>query len=293
MAENVLVTGGTGKTGRLVAQQLEARGVRPRVASRRPSGCDQIRFDWDDESSFEKALEDVESVYLVAPTNHVDHLEVMRPFLERAVKQVMGRLVLLSASSLERGGPLMGGVHEWLAEHAPSWSALRPSWFMQNFITDRLPAIINDGRILSATQDGRVPFIDASDIAAVATELLTRPDVPSGEHILTGPATLGYDEVAAMISEVTGRSVRHERLSARELAEFYTRMGVPGDYAPALAAMDEAIAAGSENRVTDEVERLTGRKPRSFLSFLQGHRDVFLGGRTSSFVGGAEPLTIG
>lgn len=275
MVKQVLVTGGTGKTGRLVAQQLAESGVEPRIASRRPPSADQIRFDWNDPGTFKAALDGIHGVYLVAPTDRTDHLNAMRPFLEMAVDRVPGRLVLLSASSLEMGGPLMGEVHAWLHDYAPRWSALRPTWFMQNFVTERLSSIVHDDSITSATGDGRVPFIDAWDIAAVAVAALTRADFASNQHVLTGPEALSYDDVAAQISQVVGRPIRHRKLSVAELTQLYIGIGVPEDYASILAAMDQAIANGSENRVTDEVAQITGSPPRSFQSFLEPHREVF------------------
>ena len=275
MVERILVTGGTGKTGSLVAEQLVARGVQSRIASRHPSGAEQVRFEWDDPSTFAAALDGVQGAYLVAPTNHTDHLSAMRPFLELAVARVPGRLVLLSASSLERGNPFMGEVHAWLYDHAPSWTVLRPSWFMQNFVTERLPSILHDNAVTSATGDGRVPFIDAWDIAAVAVAALTLPNMESREHILTGPEALTYDEAAKQISEVARHPVRHHKLSLGELTALYVSIGLSNDYAPTLAAMDAAIAAGSEDRVTNEVAKITGRPARPLRAFLEAHAHCF------------------
>ena len=281
MVERVLVTGGTGKTGSLIAQQLAEVGVQPCVASRRPNGANQVQFDWSDPSTFDAALNEIQGIYIVAPTDRTDHLSAMLPFLELAVQRVPGRLVLLSASSLEMGDPLMGEVHAWLHDHAPCWSALRPSWFMQNFVTERLPSILHDDSITSATGDGRVPFIDASDIAAVAVAVLTQEHLNSREYVLTGPEALSYDEVAAHISEVVGRPIRHHKLSISELTQLYISIGVSEDYAPMLAGMDEAIARGSEDRVTSEVAQITGCPPRSFQSFLEAHRVLLRGDRSA------------
>jgi uncharacterized protein YbjT (DUF2867 family) len=236
---------------------------------------DQVRFDWDDATTHGRALDGVTSVYLVAPTDRTEQLAVMRPFLEQAVARVPGRIVLLSASSLAEGGPMMGEVHGWLHAHAPRWTVLRPSWFMQNFTTQHLPSIVHEGCIYSATQDGRVPFIDAADIAAVAVAALTAPHLVSRDHVLTGPEALTYDEVAGMIGDVAGRPVRHCRLSAEALAARYAGFGIPNHYASMLAGMDEAIAGGAEDRTTDEVERVTGRPPTWFASFLDTQRAVF------------------
>lgn len=272
MSDRILVTGGTGKTGQRVVRQLELRGLETRIATRNPSSPDQVRFAWDDPMTHGPALEGVGAVYLVAPTDQTEHLSVMRPFLERAVAQVPGRLVLLSASSLEAGGPMMGEVHAWLDAHAPLWTVLRPSWFMQNFTTQHLHSILHEGCLYSATGDGRVPFIDAADIAAVAVEALTDLAIPSSDHVLTGPEALSYEDVADAISATIGRPVRHCRLSLDELADRHAASGIPRPYAVTLAKMDEAIALGAEDRVTTEVKRITGRPANTLASFLESQR---------------------
>lgn len=256
----ILITGGTGKTGRRLAERL---GSQARVASRHS----EVRFDWQDPSTWAAALEGVEAVYLVAPVGVVDLLPVMQPFLQQAAGK---RFVLLSSSALPEGGPLMGAVHAWLRQHAPHWVVLRPSWFMQNFLEPRhLQTIATNGAIYSATGDGRVAFIDAEDIAAVAAVALSEPDFPSGELILTGPEALSYGEVARIIGEQIGRPISHQNLSVDQLARAYLEAGIPSEYAHGLATLDLPIAAGSEDRTTSEVERVTGRPPTRFRDFAR------------------------
>ena len=140
----ILVTGGTGKTGRRIVARLQAE---------RPG---EVRFDWSEPGSFDAALDGVSAVYLLAPPTAADTLENMRPFLERALNQGVQRFVLQSASSLAAGGPMMGQVHAYLQAHAPSWVVLRPSWFMQNFSEGQhLPTIRDEGAIYTATGEGR------------------------------------------------------------------------------------------------------------------------------------------
>ena len=269
MVDRVLVTGGTGKTGALVAQQLTARGVDARIATRNATMPEQVRFEWGDVTSHRPALDGVGAIYLVAPTDRTDHLSVMRPLLEQAVEQDVAQLVLLSASSIDEGGPMMGEVHAWLRANAPRWVVLRPSWFMQNFSEHQhVETIRTEGRIYSATQDGRVPFIDAGDIAAVAVEALRGDDFGNGDLILTGPETLSYDEVARLISASSGRPVAHHRWTLQELTSRFEAIGIPAEFAQALAGMDGAIAHGAEDRVTDTVEALTGRRPKTFAEFV-------------------------
>ncbi|SLN73590.1 ergot alkaloid biosynthesis protein [Ruegeria meonggei] len=270
MTNTILVTGGTGKTGSRVVEQLKAKGVSPHVGTRSPKGENDARFDWKDPSTFDAAFEGVRAVYLVAPTDTVDSLGAMQSGLEAALAAGVQRFVLLSGSSLEEGGPMMGAVHAWLRSNAPEWSVLRPAWFMQNFseLHHRNP-IRDEAAIYTATDDGRIGFIDAGDIAACAAALLVAGTVENTDYILTGPEAISYDVVAETLTYQLGRQISHDRLTVDELAERHQSLGLPEEYARALAAMDGAIAAGAEDRVTDNVQKLTGKVPASIVEFVQ------------------------
>ena len=276
MAERILVTGGTGKTGRRVVKRLMSMGRSVAVASRSATGPDAVKFDWSDPSTFPAAFENVRAVYLVAPPGDPDALSAMRAAIDAAMAANVRRFVLLSASSLEAGGPMMGQVHAYLKDHAPEWVVLRPSWFMQNLSENQhLPTILNEGAIYTATGQGRVAFIDAEDIASVAAITLTDPQMDSGEAILTGPEALSYDKVAALVAEASGRTVKHRALTQEELAERFASYGIPKPFAQGLAAMDSAIAAGAEDWTTDAVERITGHLPGSLATFAEKNSAVW------------------
>ena len=267
----VLLTGGTGKTGSRLAQQLIEAGHPVRIASRSGAGilgAQGVRFNWLEDSGHEAALQGVRSVYLVAPAGSMEPHSVMAPFIERAMQSGVRRFVLLSASLIEEGGPAMGETHRMLREAAPEWAVLRPTWFMQNFSEGPHAATIRDeSRIYSATVQGRVPFVHADDIARVALRALTDEAPHNTDHIITGPQVLAYSEVAAIIGEALGKPIEHAALSEAELSARWAGLGLPGEYAAMLASMDTAIAHGAEDRTTDAVLRVTGQAPQSFASF--------------------------
>lgn len=265
-----LVVGATGTTGSRTAARLVAAGHRVKAASRRAApvpGADAVRFDWYDSATFGDALTDVDRVYLVPPVGDPDPATVMLPFLERARAAGVRRAVLLSSSAIPEGGPVVGAVHRALPGLFDEWAVLRPSWFMQNFTGTHAhaDAIRLHGVIRSATGSGRVGFVDADDIAAVAVHALTDARAPGTDLVLTGPEALGYDDIAAICTEVTGRPVVHHRLTYEQMVGHLTETaGLPEEFAAMLAGMDRAIAEGAEDRVTDTVQRLTGRPPRGF-----------------------------
>ncbi|MER7411753.1 NAD(P)H-binding protein [Streptomyces cacaoi] len=266
----VLVTGASGTTGSRVAARLVARGLPVVAATRRATpvpGARAVRFDWTDPSTFAPALDGVGRMYLVPPVGSTDPAAAMLPFLRQARAAGAHRVVLLSASSVPRGGPAVGQVHEELPGLFDDWAVLRPSWFMQNFTGDHLHAhsARTEGVIRTATGDGRVAFVDADDIADVAVHALTDPAAPRTDLVLTGPEALDYADVAATLTALTGSRVVHQRLTRDEqCAHFRDRTGVPGPFAALLADMDVAIAGGAEDRTTDTVHRVTGHPPRRF-----------------------------
>ncbi|WP_437958951.1 ergot alkaloid biosynthesis protein [Sorangium sp. So ce119] len=281
-APRVLLTGGTGTTGRAIAARLEAAGARVRVASRSApaprEGVEHARFDWADPATHDAALGGVDRAYLVAPAVVEDPSTLMLPFIDRALAAGVRRLVLLSASAVPEGAPGVGVVHRALRERAPEWTVLRPSWFMQNFVDPRHPhfaAIAARGEITTATGGGRVGFVDADDIAEVAARALLDDTPHDTAHVITGPEALSYDDVAAILSEVAGRAIRHVRADEDAARAHLVQGGIPAPYAAFLVRLDLAIRNGAEDRVTDTVHRVTGRPPRAFRDIARAHAHVF------------------
>ncbi|MER5966060.1 NAD(P)H-binding protein [Streptomyces sp. NPDC002057] len=269
----ILVIGATGTTGRRTAARLTAAGHRVRAAGRRATplpGTDPVRFDWYDPETFDRALDGADRVYLVPPVGDPEPAPVMLPFLRRARAAGVRRAVLLSSSAIPEGGPAVGAVHRALPGLFDEWAVLRPSWFMQNFTGAHAHAdsIREEGTIRTAAGDGRVGFVDADDIAAVAAHALTDERAPDTDLVLTGPEALSHDAVAAIATRVTGRPVVHHRLAHDELRDRLAAV-MPPEFATLLADMDRAIARGAEDRTTDTVRRLTGRPPNDFRTVAE------------------------
>jgi uncharacterized protein YbjT (DUF2867 family) len=266
---DVLVLGGTGTTGRRVVAGLRERGVTARAATRKPGEPGQVRFDWADRATHAGALRGATAVYLIAPIGEAEPAGLVTPFLADALDAGVRRVVLLSSSAVTTETPGLGELPR-MVRTAPEWAVLRPSWFMQNFTGEHLVARgVRDGEIVTATGDARVAFVDAGDIAAVAVRALTDPEPHNTEHVLTGPAALSYAEAASIIAARTGRPVRHRAVGTAEFAARLVEAGLPEEFAAVLAALDEDIRRGAEDRVTPVVEQVAGRPARAFETFVE------------------------
>lgn len=273
----VLVTGGTGKTGRALVELLRGNEVPVRVASRNPAADDPdaVRFDWDDPATHPAALRGVDRVFLVAPVESVDPMPVVEPFLAEARRLGVRRVVFLGSAIVLPNAPsaLELTAH---VQAEPGWVVLRASGFMQNFLSPHPlgERIRRDGEIRTAAGDGRLGWIDARDIAAAACSLLTAQSVGLADprdYLLTGPKALSYPDAAAIITAHTGRPVRVAHISSEEQLAGYRAAGMPAEFAAGLAGMEDGIRAGKEDQVSTSVLDLTGRPPRTFAEFVQDH----------------------
>ncbi|MCW2947285.1 MAG: hypothetical protein JWR24_4002 [Actinoallomurus sp.] len=275
----VLVIGGTGTTGSRVAALLREQAATVRIGTRTPAdgNAAHVRFDWSEPATHGPAVAGVDRIYLVAPISVAEPAPLVEPFLAAAFRAGVRRVVLLSSSATPEDAPGVGVLPRMVRAMAPEWAVLRPSWFMQNFIGEHPVAdgIRVQGEIVTATGAGRVAFVDAADIAAVAVRALLDAVPHNTDHVITGPEALSYADAAAVITEATGRPVRHRPVSTAEMTDRFVAAGIPVEFAAMLAGLDEDIRHGAENRVTSTVPNITGRPARSFAEFMAAHRDAF------------------
>ncbi|NUH35879.1 NAD(P)H-binding protein [Streptomyces samsunensis] len=273
----VLVTGGTGKTGKTLVRELREAGVRARAASRNPAAADPdaIRFDWSDPTTFGPALDGMDRVFLLPPVESVDPLPLVEPFLRQARRAGVRRLVMLGSAIVLPNAPSAVEMAARVRAR-PGGVVLRASGFMQNFLRPHPLAehIHRHGVIRTAAGDGEVGWVDARDIAASAAALLADPGADArSDYLVTGPHGMSYPQAARIITARTGRQVRVERMTEQEQAAAYRASGMPAEFAAALAAVERGIKEGREDQVSTAVLELTGRPPRAFADFVSEHAD--------------------
>lgn len=268
MANTILVTGATGKTGRRLIPLLQEQGLSVRAASRVPS-VGQVAFDWDNPVSQSSALSGATAIYLIPPALVEDPTPTVAPFLALAKTAGVRSLVLVSSMGTAfPAEPQNSGrrkLEALVRDSGLDWTMLRPSGFMQNFSEGFLLPAVRNGAIPNPAGQGKVAMVDAGDIAAVAAAVLVGTGQHAGQvYDLTGPSALNFDEIAQIIAREAGRSVVARPMTSPQFLAMLEGAGVPSDYAAMLLRDQEAIRDGAAASVSDTVTRLVGRPPRSF-----------------------------
>ncbi len=256
-----LVLGGTGKTGRRVAERLAERGVETRIGSRTAT----LPFDWRDPATWASVLKGVDSVYI---SYHPDlavpgAVEDVRAFAALAVGLGVKKLVLLSGRGEEEAQRAEAAIKYAGVE----WTILRASWFAQNFSENFLLDAVLGGAVALPVGDVGEPFIDVEDIADVAVAALTEEGHGGQLYELTGPRLLTFAEAVDEIAQASRQPVGFQRVTPDQYAEALARHAIPEDVAALVMYLFTTVLDGRNAFVADGVQRALGREPRDFTDY--------------------------
>jgi uncharacterized protein YbjT (DUF2867 family) len=257
----ILILGGTGKTGRRLAERLTGRNIPLRIGSRAAAPS----FDWLDRSTWDAALAGVGAVYIsYYPDIAVPGAaETVGAFAELAVGRGIKRLVLLSG----RGETEAQRAEEMVKASGADWTILRCSWFAQNFSEGFLVENILEGEVALPVGNVGEPFVDVDDIADVAEAVLTKPGHVGQLYELTGPRLLSFADAAAEIGKAASRDIRYRQISHAEFTLAVAVHNLPPEIAWLLNELFTEVLDGRNETLTDGVQRALGRQPKDFSTY--------------------------
>lgn len=275
----ILVTGATGTIGKsLVKSLLDKKadfvaGVRNESKAREvlPPGTSFVTFDFDDRSTFEKAIEGVDRVFLLGPPIDMQLDKLLAPFIDFLKSKNINRVVYLSAMGEEHMDklPFHGVLTRKLQQDGFDYTILKPSFFAQNFRNYEGQNILERGVVFVPAGDGKVAFIDVQDIGDSAAAVLLSEGHSGKTYVLTGPELLTYSDVAELLSEVTGKKIVYPKPNHEVYTQVLKDNGAPDFIAPYMISVYSLIDKGIAAKQTDTVEQLTGHKPGSLKQVLK------------------------
>ncbi|PVE21870.1 NAD(P)-dependent oxidoreductase [Microvirga sp. KLBC 81] len=277
MAGKILVLGATGNVGKPLVAELVAKGEPVKAASRAGnpvSGAQGVKFDFADQTTYAQALEGVDRAYVLVPTGTLDILGTLMPFLKLAIERKV-KVVLQSVFGVDADDSIPYRQAELFLERSGApYVILRPNWFTDNFQIFWLEGI-KHGVIAVPAGQGKSSFIDVRDIASSAAAALTSNRFDGQAFNLTGPEALSYGDAAAILSKASGRPIAYKASSDAEFVTMLVNAGVPKAYAEFLASIFHPVREGWTAAVSNAVQTLTGKAPRSVEAYARENAVVF------------------
>lgn len=262
--EKILILGGKGKTGRRVAERLTSLGYKNiRIGSRNEAPA----FDWERPSTWAKAIEGMDAVYITFQPDLAipSAMDTIQRFTSLANSNGITKMVLLSG----RGEKEAQVCEQIVMNTAQKWTIVRASWFNQNFSESIFLEPILAGYVALPRAEALEPFIDADDIADVVVEALIN-DAHHGQiYELTGPRLLTFPQAITEIAQATGRDIHFKPLTLAENVNILREYQLPEDYIWLVNYLFAEILDGRNASVTSDVEKVLGRKATDFSAYVK------------------------
>lgn len=268
----IVVTGATGKLGRLAIEELLKRtppGALAAVVRTPEKAADlaargvQIRQgDYARPETLVSALAGAEQVLFIS-SNEVGKRTAQHAAVVEAARRAAPRL-LAYTSLLHADTSRMGLA----AEHKATEAALRASglpfvflrngWYLENY-TENLAPALQHGAILGSAGSGRIAAATRADYAAAAAAVITGAGHEGKTYELAGDVAFTMAELAAEVSRQAGKPVAYRDLPEAEYAAALVAAGLPEPVAGMFADSDVGITRGELDDAGGDLRRLIGR----------------------------------
>ncbi|MFJ8477815.1 NAD(P)H-binding protein [Kitasatospora sp. NPDC094011] len=280
----VLVTGATGRIGRLVIDRLLAEGVPVRALARRPeaavtlpAGVETFIGDLTVPESLDPALNGAGAAFLVwtAPP------QTAAAVVERLAAHVR-RIVFLS-SPLRTPHPFfqqanpVAALHAEIERHIAATGVestiIRPGMFASNSLAWWASAIRPGRAVRWPYGAAATAPVDDRDVAAVAALTLHQDGYAGADFVLTGPESLTQAEQVGVIGDALGRRIAFEEMTPDEFRNLSQDTAPSAAVEMLLAAWNAAV--GQPAYVTTTVADVLGTAPRTFRQWAADHAEAF------------------
>jgi uncharacterized protein YbjT (DUF2867 family) len=278
----ILVTGAGGTVGSEVVKALQSKNAPFRAAyfseqkasKARERGVDAILIDYNKPETLRESFQGIEKLFLVCGSA-ANQIQLELNAVQAAKGTGIKHITKLSVWKANEEGYSFAKVHrpveKAIESSSISWTFLRPNSFMQNIVNYQGNIIKAQSTFYSASGDARIAHVDVRDIAAVAVKSMTDPGHERKAYALSGPQALTYDEIAAELSKILGRTISHVSLPPSALKGGMLAMGMPEPYADALLDLERYFREGSTSEITSDIKDVTGRSPIRFDQFARDY----------------------
>lgn len=264
MKKNILVIGGTGKTGSRVVKRLNQHDHNVRIGTRSNNPI----FDWDNPSTYSEALKGMDRVYIVYyPDLAVPGAkEAIEKLTEAALIEGVEKVVLLSG----KGEIEAEACERIVASSGLNYTLVRSSWFNQNFSEGAFLDFVLSGQVALPMPDAKIPFVDADDIADVVTKTLLDDSYNGDTLTVTGPRKMTFSEAVEAMSKGIGMKINYHPISIEEFKKGMKTSGLPDSYVWLFGYLFKEVLGNPENQeVSNDVEKVLGRRATDFNDYVQ------------------------
>ncbi len=281
----IFITGATGTIGSALLPNLLASGMEVTALARNPEkiaphkNLNVVKGDLSNPTSYGENLNDVDAAFLLT-SGTPEMLRLQTDFIATCIQKEVP--FILKQSAMGVGSQSHIQMFEWhrqievqLKASGISYTIIQPNTFTQNLLA-HINSIQQENLIYAPTGEGKVSYIDARDIAKVATKILADPEPHKNKtYRLTGREALSMGQIAEIIGKLIEKDVNFISVTPKQGKESLLGFGMEEWLVDDITAIAMLAAEGKAAEITDDYKLITADSPKTVTVSLADFRSAF------------------
>lgn len=287
--KQILITGATGNVGFEVVRFLDKNEIPNKIIAgvrnienakslfKDFPRIDFVNFDFERPETFDNALKNIETVFLLRPPHISDIEKYFRPLIQKIKEHKVNEVVFLSVQGAEKSKVIPHNkIENLIKEYQLNYIFLRPSYFMQNLTTTLLKDIQTKRQIILPSGKAKFNWIDIENIGETCSVLLNRFSEFKNQTIeLTGYENINFNMVADLTSAVSKNPVTFLNVNPFKFYSIKKKEGMVSGMIMVMIMLHFLPRFQNEPVISDFYEKLTGKKPTSLSEFIEREKLKF------------------
>lgn len=285
----ILITGATGNVGyevisflfKLKTDKTIVAGVRSTKRAKTKLAefpeLEYTDFDFENQDTFDSALKDIDTVFLLRPPHISDVNKYFNPLIDSIKDHGIKKIVFLSVQGAEKSKIIPHHkIEQLILDNGLNYVFLRPGYFMQNLTTTLLDDIKNKNKIFLPAGKAKFNWIDVKNIAEVSAIILDNFDDFTNQIFeITGTENKDFGEVAQELSQVLGREIEFDNPN---LLKFYftkKKQGLERGLILVMIMLHFLPRFQKDPEISNCYHKLTGKESTSLMEFIKREKGLF------------------
>jgi uncharacterized protein YbjT (DUF2867 family) len=286
--KKILITGATGNIGFEVIRFLYKNGTtnkivagvrdiaKAKVMFKDFPQLELAEFNFEDRDLAEKALEDVNCVFLLRPP-HLSNIEIFRPFVAKMKEKGISEVAFLSVQGAEKSKIIPHNkIEKLIRDFSLNYVFLRPGYFMQNLTTTLIEDLRTKNQIILPAGKAKFNWVDIENIAEVTSVILENFDLNKNQAIeITGSENENFETVSKLLSKSLDKKIEFVNVNPLRFYNIKKEQGMAKGMILVMIMLHFLPRFQKEPVISNNYEKLTGKKPTKIIEFITRERQKF------------------
>ena len=273
----IAVTGVTGNLGGMVSRLCKKNGIEVRNLARNVEKAEKLGFSNVFKSSYDKSedtvksLEGIEVLFMVSGSENPNRVQQHKDFIDAAKIAGVSHIIYLSFYNASKNSIFTLGRDHYATEEYIKENGFKYTFLRDNFYADFFVDLCREyGEIKGPAENGKVSAVVRSDVSEVAVKILENPGKWENQTLnMTGPEELSMTEIVKAVSEYLGKEIKYIEETVEEAYESRKIWKAEQWEYDSWVSTYTAIAENEQSGISNDIEKVLGRKATSLVEYLE------------------------